>query len=74
MNIEEVKQIITPILLRYGIKRAAVFGSVARGQAKKNSDVEAWIQFDNDEPIMIMDNINDDVTITLPISKDLGES
>ncbi len=41
---------------------------------KKNSDVEAWIQFDNDEPIMIMDNINDDVTITLPISKDLGES
>jgi predicted nucleotidyltransferase len=40
MNIQEVKQKITPILDRYSIKRAAVFGSVAVGKAGPDSDVE----------------------------------
>jgi predicted nucleotidyltransferase len=44
MNIEEVKLKITPILIRYGIKRAAVFGSVARGEARSDSDVDLLVE------------------------------
>jgi len=44
MNIEEIKVKITPILLRHGVKRAAVFGSVARGQATPDSDVDVVIE------------------------------
>ena len=44
MNIEEVKLKITPILGRYGIKRAAVFGSVARGEARSDSDVDVLVE------------------------------
>lgn len=44
MNIEEVKKKITPILSRYGIKRAAVFGSVARGEASPDSDVDILVE------------------------------
>jgi predicted nucleotidyltransferase len=44
MKIEEVKEKITPILSSYGVKRAAVFGSVARGQANIGSDVDIIIE------------------------------
>jgi predicted nucleotidyltransferase len=44
MELEEVKQKISPILSRFGIKRAAVFGSVARGEAKAGSDVDILIE------------------------------
>ena len=44
MNIEEVKLKITPILSRYGIKRAAIFGSVARGEARPDSDVDLLVK------------------------------
>ncbi len=44
MNTEEVKRKITPILIRYGIKRAAVFGSVARGEERGDSDVDLLVE------------------------------
>ncbi|EKE20918.1 MAG: hypothetical protein ACD_7C00429G0008 [uncultured bacterium] len=49
MNIEEIKQKITPILIKYGVKRAAVFGSVARKEAGPDSDVDILVELD--EPI-----------------------
>jgi len=44
MSVEEIKQKISPILSRYGVKRAAVFGSVARGEAKPDSDVDILVE------------------------------
>jgi hypothetical protein len=35
---------ITAILKKYGIREAAIFGSVARGEAKKGSDLDLMIQ------------------------------
>jgi uncharacterized protein len=45
MNIDEIKQKTTPILSRFGVKRAAVFGSVARGEARPDSDVDLLVEF-----------------------------
>lgn len=39
-NIEEIKRIILPILQRYGVKRAGLFGSYVRGEAKERSDID----------------------------------
>lgn len=44
MNIEEIKRKITPVLDLYGVKRAAVFGSAARGEAKPDSDIDILVE------------------------------
>ncbi|OHA57007.1 MAG: hypothetical protein A2441_03150 [Candidatus Veblenbacteria bacterium RIFOXYC2_FULL_42_11] len=45
MKIEELKQKITPILREAGVQYAGVFGSVARGEATPESDVDILVKF-----------------------------
>ena len=44
MQISEVKEKIAPILREYGIKKASVFGSVSRGDARPDSDVDLLVE------------------------------
>lgn len=44
MELENLKQKTTPIFRRFGIKKAAVFGSVARGEARSDSDVDLLVE------------------------------
>lgn len=44
MNISELQKQISPILQTYGVKRAAVFGSVSRGEDKPDSDVDLLVK------------------------------
>ena len=39
-TIDQVKQKTEPIFKQYGVIRASVFGSVARGEARLDSDVD----------------------------------
>jgi len=39
-TVKTIKKKITPILKRQGVIKAAVFGSFARGEERKNSDVD----------------------------------
>lgn len=45
MDTRSIKREITPILKRQGVTKAALFGSVARGEAKKRSDIDILIQY-----------------------------
>jgi predicted nucleotidyltransferase len=45
MTVEEVKKIIIPILEKSAVAYAGIFGSVARGVATKNSDVDILVKF-----------------------------
>jgi len=44
MKLDEVKQKLTPILKEYNISKASVFGSVARDEARPDSDVDLMIE------------------------------
>lgn len=44
-QITPYKTIIIRILKKYDVKKAGIFGSYARGEAKKNSDIDILIQF-----------------------------
>lgn len=45
-EIEKYKQLILPVLRRYFIKRAAIFGSIAKGNYNADSDIDLLIEGD----------------------------
>jgi len=42
--IKEIKQKVTPILVEYDVEYAGIFGSVARGEATSQSDVDILVR------------------------------
>ncbi|MDP3646394.1 MAG: nucleotidyltransferase domain-containing protein [bacterium] len=44
MQVAEIQKKIEPILRSYGVKRAGIFGSHARGDARDDSDVDLLVQ------------------------------
>ncbi|MBL7170122.1 MAG: nucleotidyltransferase family protein [Candidatus Aenigmarchaeota archaeon] len=44
-NIEKLRKKIIPILKRYGVVKAGLFGSFVRGEATRKSDIDILIQF-----------------------------
>lgn len=46
--VEEISKKVVPILRRYGVSKAALFGSMVRGQAREGSDVDILVEIDAD--------------------------
>lgn len=44
-NVEEIRKKILPILRRYDVRRAAIFGSFVRGENTKDSDIDILVEF-----------------------------
>ncbi|MBI5411650.1 nucleotidyltransferase family protein [Candidatus Peregrinibacteria bacterium] len=51
MTVAEIKRKILPILKRQGVTKAALFGSAARGEMKKNSDVDLLVNLTKDKSL-----------------------
>lgn len=45
MTIKEIKKRITPFLRTRGVEFAGIFGSTARGSAKRTSDIDLLVRF-----------------------------
>jgi len=48
-HIETIMKKIVPILKKNNVVRAGIFGSFARGEQKKNSDVDILVDIKNNE-------------------------
>jgi len=46
MSVEEIKRMITPILTKHGIKKAAFFGSSVRGELQSDSDIDILVEIE----------------------------
>jgi len=44
MTIEEIRQITTPVFKEFGVEYAGVFGSVSRGEDRKDSDIDLLVR------------------------------
>jgi predicted nucleotidyltransferase len=42
---DQIKGVLRDILKRHGVKRAALFGSLVRGEATDDSDVDLLVEF-----------------------------
>ncbi len=54
-DIEKIKSKIVKILKKHGIVRAGLFGSFARGENKKKSDVDILIEVDKNRKFSLLD-------------------
>ena len=44
MIISEIQSKITPVLKAYGVKKASLFGSIARGEDHPDSDIDLLVE------------------------------
>lgn len=44
LSIKDIQEKISPLCLEYGVKRAYLFGSYARGEADEKSDVDIRVE------------------------------
>lgn len=44
MDIQRITNLSLPILKKYGVKKAALFGSVVRGEATEQSDIDMLVE------------------------------
>jgi len=48
MNIDEIKRKIVPILQKYGVKRASIFGSAVRDEIREDSNIDILVEIEKD--------------------------
>ena len=68
INVVDIKRRIKPILKRHNVKKAAVFGSYARGEEKKKSDIDILIEYEDDSKSLL-----DFVRLKLELEEKLGK-
>jgi len=61
-QVEEYRQVILPVLKRYLIKRAAIFGSFAKNEASKDSDIDLLIETDKNFTLLKMIQLEDEIS------------
>ena len=52
MELEEIKVKIIPVLKRYDVRKAAVFGSFVKGEEKEDSDIDILVEFKGEKSLL----------------------
>ncbi len=51
-QIEEMEKTLIKVLKKHGVKRAALFGSIVRGEATEDSDIDLLIEFEGKKSLL----------------------
>jgi uncharacterized protein len=73
ISIDELKQTILPILQRHRVRRAALFGSAARGQMRARSDIDILVDLESDLSLLGFIRIKQELEEALRRKVDLVE-
>jgi len=52
MKFEELKTKIIPIIRRYDVERAALFGSYVKGEEREDSDIDILVKFKGEKSLL----------------------
>ena len=69
----EIKKLTEPIFKEYGVEKAYVFGSYARGDYNENSDIDIIISSKNIRSLLIIGEILETLKLVLKKEVDLIE-
>ncbi|OGZ35355.1 MAG: hypothetical protein A3I88_03325 [Candidatus Portnoybacteria bacterium RIFCSPLOWO2_12_FULL_39_9] len=70
---KNIKDIILPILKRQGVEKAALFGSFARGDTKKKSDIDILVKFRGKKSLFELGGLKVDLEEALKKKVDIIE-
>ena len=70
-TIKKIKDIIKPILNKYGINEVYLFGSYARGEANKNSDIDIYCEKGNIKTFIDQENLIEELEDALKKKVDI---
>ena len=73
LSVEEIRQTALPILHRYGVTRAAVFGSTVKGQLRPESDIDILVRIDRNISLLDFVGLKLDLEQALSRRVDLVE-
>jgi predicted nucleotidyltransferase len=73
MNVEEMKKKIIPILKRYHVNRAGIFGSIVRGEETKESDIDVLVEIERRMSLLDFVGLKLELEEALGRKVDLGE-
>ena len=71
--VEQIKELILPILRRHGVSKAALFGSVVREELHGNSDIDLLVQIEEDISLLDFVGLKLELEDTLNRKVDLVE-
>jgi len=70
-HIEQVKRKILPVLQRYDVVRAAIFGSLARGETKQGSDIDILVEFAGEKSLLDLAGLKIELEESLGVRVDV---
>lgn len=73
MNIAYIRDVSSSVFARYGVKRAAVFGSMAKGLATSKSDVDFLVDLPPNLSLFDLVSLKNDLEDLLKVPVDLVE-
>lgn len=73
MNVEEIKRKILPVLKKYGVTRAGIFGSVVRGEETEESDIDILVEIESRMSLLDFVGLKLELEEALGRKVDLGE-
>lgn len=73
MDIQTVKQMAAPIFRQYQVRKAAVFGSLARGESNDTSDVDILLELPDHASLFDVVALSNDLKDALHTPVDLVE-
>jgi len=72
-KIDEIKRKILPILKRYNVKRAGIFGSIVRGEENQESDIDILVEIEGRMSLLDFAGLKLELEEALGKRVDLGE-
>jgi hypothetical protein len=72
-QIEEIREKILPVLKKYWVRRASIFGFVVRGEATENSDIDILVEIRSNISLLDFVGLKLELEEVLGRKVDLGE-
>jgi predicted nucleotidyltransferase len=71
MEKKEIFKKVVSVLVRHKVKKIAVFGSYARGEAKPESDIDILVEFSERKSLLDLVGIEQELSEALGVKADL---